>query len=637
MTQAVRPARDAQPVPAGEGMARRLVRQYPLVVVTIAVLVGTLLLRAAGQAVAGGWLGSVWALLVAAQVFRGMVQDIRAGKWGIDLLAVSAIIATVAVGEYVAALVVVLMLTGGQGLEDYAAHRARGELRALLERAPVAAHRLAPDDSVVDVPVGEVVAGDRLLIRPAEVVPVDGTLLSDEAELDESSLTGESLPVPHRAGDPVLSGALNTERAVLVLAGASAEQSQYARIVAMVREATQSQAPAVRLADRYAVPFTVLAFTIAAAAWWWHGDATVVAQVLVVATPCPLLIAAPVAFLAGMSRSAHAGVIIKDAGTLERLAAVRTVAFDKTGTLTYGRPELVTVHARAPWGQDDVLRLAASAEQYSSHVLARSVRDAATARNLVLAPAVDAHEEAAHGVTAHVEGHLVVVGKRAHVAATAQGVPDQHVYPGELAVYVAVDGQGAGVLVLSDQPRADARTTLEELTRLGITDRVVISGDAAPTVAHVAEAVGITRTFAECLPEDKVRLVRDLPNRPVMMVGDGVNDAPVLAVADVGVAMGARGSTAASESADVVILTEDLEKTAAAVRVGRRTMRVALQSIWLGIVLSVGLMLVAATGVIPAVVGALCQEVVDLLSILNALRALRGPAGASPYIEVPQR
>jgi cation transport ATPase len=345
MTQVVRPAGDAPSAPAGQSLARRLVRQYPLVVVTVAVLVVTLLLGAAGQPLAGRWLASVWALLVAARVFRGMIQDLRAGTWGIDVLAVSAIVATVVVGEYVAALVVVLMLTGGQGLEDYAAHRARGELRALLERAPVAAHRLEPDDSVVDVPVGDVVAGDRLLIRPAEVVPVDGTLISDEAELDESSLTGESLPVPHRAGDAVLSGVLNTERAVLVRASASAEESQYARIVAMVSEATQSQAPVVRLADRYAVPFTVLAFAIAAAAWWWHGDATVVAQVLVVATPCPLLIAAPVAFLAGMSRSAHAGVIIKDAGTLEQLARVRTVAFDKTGTLTYGRPELVAVHA----------------------------------------------------------------------------------------------------------------------------------------------------------------------------------------------------------------------------------------------------------------------------------------------------
>lgn len=583
----------------------------------------TLVLVLAGAPGAARWLGSGWALLVAARVSLRMVRDIRAGHWGVDLLAVTAIVATVLVGEYVAALVVVLMLTGGQALEDAAAHRARGELRALMERVPTVVHRLGRDDEPVEVPVDQVVPGDRLLIRPAEVVPVDAELMSAEADFDESSLTGESLPVPHRAGDAVLSGVLNTQSAVVVRATASAADSQYARIVAMVQEAADSRAPVVRLADRYAVPFTLLAFAVAGAAGWWHGDAVVVAEVLVVATPCPLLIAAPVAFLGGMSRAAHAGVIIKDAGTLEQLAAVRAVAFDKTGTLTYGRPELLAVHAGPPWAPDEVLRLAASAEQYSSHVLAASVRDAAAARGLALRPAAEAREEATNGVTARVDGRLVVVGKRAHVAAGATGVVEQPLEPGELAVYVAVDGHAAGTLVLSDRPRADARATVDELARLGIAERLVLSGDAPATVAHVAEAVGLTRAHAECRPQDKVRLVHELTTRPVMMVGDGVNDAPVLAAADVGVAMGARGSTAASESADVVILTEDLRRTATAIRVGRRTVRVALQSIWCGMALSVVLMGVAATGVLPAVAGALAQELVDLVTIANALRALR--------------
>jgi heavy metal translocating P-type ATPase len=614
------------PAVRGAPPARRrvlAVTRYPLLVATAAVGVVSVGLAAAGAPGAARWVGSVWSLAVAARLAVRMVRDLRAGHWGVDVLAVAAIAATVLVGEYVAALVVVLMLTGGQALEDDASHRARAELRALLERVPAAAHRLGPDDEPVDVPVADVLPGDRLLIRPSEVVPVDGTLVTAEADFDESSLTGESLPVAHRAGDDVKSGVLSTQDAVVVRATAAAADSQYARILAMVREASESRAPVVRLADRYAVPFTVLAFAVAGLAGWWHGDPVVVAEVLVVATPCPLLIAAPVAFLGGMSRAAHAGVIIKDAGTLERLAAVRAVAFDKTGTLTYGRPELLAVHAVPPWGEDDVLRLTASAEQYSSHVLATSVRQAAAARGLPLSPATEAREEATNGVTAVVDGRLVVVGTRSHVASVASGVSSEALGPGELAVYVAVDGRAAGTLVMSDRPRDDARATMDELARLGVGERLVLSGDAPATVAHVAAAVGLTRAHPECLPQDKVRLIRELRARPVMMVGDGVNDAPVLAAADVGVAMGARGSTAASESADVVILTEDLGKTVTAVRVGRRTVRVALQSIWLGIALSVALMGVAATGVLPAVVGALAQELVDLVTVLNALRSLR--------------
>ncbi|WP_424347365.1 heavy metal translocating P-type ATPase [Kocuria sp. CH-021] len=620
-----RPDLDVDP-----GRAGRLLdfpRRYPLVAATLAVGAVVIGLLAAGQPVPAQWLGSGWALAVAARVAWGMVEDVLAGHWGVDLLAVTAISSTVAVGEYLASLVVVLMLTGGQALEDYAANRARKELNALLERAPVLAHRLHPDGSVQDVPVEEVRPGDEILVRPAEVVPVDGRLVGAEADFDESSITGESLPVTRRAGDAVLSGVLNEQQAVVLRATATAADSQYATIVAMVREAAASRAPVVRLADRYAVPFTAFALLVAGLAWWYHGDPVVFAEVLVVATPCPLLIAAPVAFLGGMSRAARNGVIIKNAGTLERLAAVRTAAFDKTGTITYGRPELLAVHARPPFREDELLRLTASAEQYSSHVLSASVRDAALARGLDPVPAEEAHEEATHGVTATVGGRRVVVGKRAHVARSAPDVVEQALGPGELAVYVAVDGRFAGTLVMSDRVREDAAATMAQLSALGVREILVLSGDARATVEHVAAALGITRVLPECLPEDKVRTVRDARDRPVLMVGDGVNDAPVLAAADVGVAMGARGATAASESADVVVLTEDLARTATAVRIGRRTMQVALQSIWLGIALSVVLMLVAATGAIPAIFGALSQEVVDLLAILNALRALRGPRG----------
>ncbi|MEG3616401.1 heavy metal translocating P-type ATPase [Isoptericola haloaureus] len=614
-------------------MAGQLVRRYPWVASSLVVLALVLGLLAGGEPTVARWVGSGWALLVGARIAVRMVRDLIAGHWGVDLLALTAIVATVVVGEYVASLVVVLMLTGGQALEDFAGHRARQELRALLERAPTRAHRLDPGGGVVDVDVADVRPGDLLLVRPAEVVPVDAELVGPETDFDESSLTGESLPVTRGVGDPVLSGVLNTEQAVTLRATAAAADSQYARIVAMVREAAESRAPVVRLADRYAVPFTLFAFLVAGAAFAYHRDPTVVAEVLVVATPCPLLIAAPVAFLGGMSRAARHGLIVKEAGTLERLAAVRTAAFDKTGTITVGRPALLAVRARPPWGSDELLRLAASAEQYSSHVLATTIQEAAVERGLALDSAQTAREEATHGVAARVGGHDVVVGKLRRVARSAPDAVEEPLEQGELAVYVAVDGRFAGTLVMSDPARPDARETMEELARLGITGTLMLSGDSTATAEHVADAVGIARVHAECLPADKVRLVQELPDRPVLMVGDGVNDAPVLAAADVGVAMGARGSTAASESADVVILTEDLRRTVTAVRVGRRTMTVALQSIWLGIALSVVLMGVAATGVIPAVVGALSQEVVDLLAILNALRALQDDR--SDRVDVP--
>lgn len=298
----------------------RAVQRYPSVFVTVGVGVVSLVLLLLGQPNAAQFVGSVWALLVAGRVAVGMVRDMLAGHWGVDLLAVTAITATVLVGEYLASLVVVLMLTGGQALEDFAAHRARRDLRALMDRAPNLAHLVDADGSVTDIPAEEVRAGYELLVRPSEVVPVDGTLISADAELDESSLTGESLPVTHHAGDLILSGSLNTQEAVTLRATATAEDSQYSRIVSMVESAAESKAPVVRLADRYAVPFTALAFLIAGFGWWYHQDPVVFAEVLVVATPCPLLIAAPVAFLGGMSRAARTGVIIKNAGTLEQLA-----------------------------------------------------------------------------------------------------------------------------------------------------------------------------------------------------------------------------------------------------------------------------------------------------------------------------
>ncbi len=590
-------------------------------VLALVVVVGMVL---AGQDRAAQWLGSSCALGVAAHQGLGMVRALLRGSWGVDVLAVTAIVSTVAVGEYVAALVIVLMLTGGEALEDYATDRAGRELRALLERAPQLAHRLHLGlDEVEDVPVEEVEPGDRLLVRPAEVIPVDAVLDTAEVTLDESSLTGESLPVTRHRGDRVLSGSINGGAAITITALVRAEDSQYQRIVVLVSEAQEHKAPVVRVADRFAVPFTVVSFLIAGAAWWLSGSPTRFAEVMVLATPCPLLIAPPVAFLAGMGRASRAGIIIRGGGVLESLARVRAVAFDKTGTLTYGEPALTRVRAVAPFGEDDLLRLAASAEQYSTHVLARSVIEAATDRGLVLEPASDAEEQATNGVRASLASGEVLVGKHSFVSRVTGPFPQVDVHSGELAVYVAVDAVHAGALVMRDELREDASRTLRRLESLGVGKAMILTGDARATADHLGAEIGITDVRAECTPEDKVRAIQGHRAGHLMMVGDGVNDAPVLAAADVGVAMGARGATAASESADVVVMTDDLSKVADAVSIGQRTMTVAVQSIWLGIGLSLVLMGVAAFGFIPAILGATTQEVVDLASILSALRARR--------------
>lgn len=636
----------------------KLLLRYPLVAGTIAALLAVLILLLSGQPLIAQVSASIYALAVAAYLAVGMVRRLIGGQWGIDILAVTAIVSTVLVGEYIASMIIVLMMAGGTALEDYAAGRAKKELTSLLERVPQTAHRerggstsAAGTDTAgtntagssatgthtngqqEDVAATEVEVGDILLVRPGEVVPLDGILLSESGSFDESSLTGESLPVERVAGEGLMSGSLNGEAAVRMQVTARMEDSQYSRIVALVKEAADSKAPMVRLADRYAVPFTALAYVIGAIGWIVSGSPVRFAEVLVVATPCPLLIAAPVAFLGGMSRAARGGIIVKYAGVLEQLSRIKTVAFDKTGTLTYGRPALVAVRTAGSFTEDEVLGLAASAEQYSSHVLAASVMDAAHTRGLAFETATEATEFATHGVRARFDGRDVVVGKPNFVAESAPGVVATELASGELAIYVGVAGEFAGSLVMSDPIRRETRRTLAELKELGVTRTVMLTGDALATAEHIAAEAGLTDVRAECLPPDKVEAVRALPLRPVMMVGDGVNDAPVLAVADVGIAMGARGSTAAGESADVVIILDDLSKAASAVRIGQRTVKVALQSIWIGIGLSVALMIAAAAGYIPAIAGALTQELVDLATILNALRALspgKKAAGTKP-------
>jgi heavy metal translocating P-type ATPase len=612
---------------------RRLLRaltRYPVITITIVVALGVLALDLADFPGASRWVATLYVSGFILWTLVGMVRDVMRGHVGLDVLAVVAMVATLAVGEYVAALIIVLMLSGGEALEDYAGRRAKKELTALLDRSPRIAHVFVhPDstdsDEVRDAAADEVRIGEVLLVRPAEIVPVDGLLLTESGTFDESSLTGESMPVTRGAGEEVLSGAVNGSRAVRIRAIRLSADSQYQQIVALVRDAQESRAPFVRLADRFAIPFTAVSLVIAGAAWGISGDPTRFAEVLVLATPCPLLIAAPVAFLGGLSRAAKAGIIIKGGAVIEQLARVRSAAFDKTGTLTRGRPDLVAVRPAPGFEAAEVLRLAASAEQYSSHVLAEGIRRAAEERGLHVESAAEAREVATNGVTAVIGGRTVVVGKPAYVASLAADTERADLEPGHAAAYVSVDGRFAGVLVLADDVRPESRAVVAWLGAHGVERVVMLTGDARPTAESIARAVGVTEVHAELLPPEKVHLAAQLRPRPVLMVGDGVNDAPVLAAADIGIAMGAKGATAAGDAADAVILKDSLAKVVEAVAIGRHTLRVAYAAIWIGIGISVALMLVATTGLIPAVAGALIQELVDLTTILYALRALSGP------------
>lgn len=599
----------------------KLVREYYLVASVVAVILVAWLLSALGLADAAHILLAIFALLLAAKLAWGMAQTLRQGSYGIDLLAVVAIVSTVAVGEYWASIVIVLMLTGGEALEDYANARAQRELTALLARAPQISHKRDKKGQLRDIAIGDITVGDELVVKPGEVVPVDATLLEDLASFDESSLTGESLPVEHKKGDQLLSGSVNGDRAITITALRTAHDSQYQKIIELVKAASSTEAPFVRLADRWAVPFTLVSLAIASVAWVLAGDPLRFAQVLVVATPCPLLIGAPVALISGMSRQAKHGIIVKSGAILEKLARIKTVAFDKTGTLTHGQPQVEKIVTANGATQNDILRLAAGTEQQSGHVLAQALVAAAKAKKIALPRSANVREQTGGGVQATIDNATILVGKASYLQNHGVKLQDDQLATGQTAVYVARDKTYIGSIHFADAVRENSAETLLRLRELGITHTLMLTGDAQATANRIAKELKITDVKAECLPAGKVIAVKQITDRPVMMVGDGVNDAPVLAAADVGMAMGAKGSTAASETADVVVLLDDISRVARAIDIAKNTMRIALQSIWVGIAISVGLMLVAMTGKIPAIVGAGLQEVVDVVVIINALRA----------------
>ncbi|WP_412988316.1 heavy metal translocating P-type ATPase [Pediococcus siamensis] len=559
---------------------------------------------------------TVIGILISISMLFEMIKTLRSGKYGVDLLAITAIIATLAVGEYWASIVVLIMLTGGDSLEDYAAHKAGRELQNLLDNSPRTAH-VVTNDHLVTKPVDDVTLHDQLVVKPGEVVPVDGTILSGTSFFDESSLTGEANPVTKTPGDALMSGSLNGDGAITMQVTKLAADSQYQTIVKLVKASEAQPAHFVRLADRYAIPFTLISYIIAGLAWFISKDPVRFAEVLVVASPCPLILAAPIALVSGMSSASRNGIIIKNGTTIEKFAEAKTIAFDKTGTLTKGVLSIDQINSLPPYSKAQLLQLAASAEQQSNHILAHSLQKAVDPQKLL--PVSDIQEVTGMGITADVAGDQVKIGRKAFVVTEAVTTPKQ------TAIFISNNQHYAGFITFSDQLRPEAQTTVSQLNNLGVQNTLMISGDQTATANLVGRQIGITKVYAECLPKDKIAVLKEQENhlRPVAMVGDGVNDAPSLAVADVGIAMGARGSTAASESADIVILKDDLGRVARALSISQYTMKIAKQSVLIGIFICIGLMLIAATGIIPALIGAFFQEVVDTVTILWALLAHR--------------
>ena len=617
--------------------ARWLLEHRAQVLASIAVTAiaagGILHLVGEGSAGHAVWRAAV-ALLAAELTFEVGRTIVKEHSLGVDTIALVAMVGALALDQELAGAVIGLMWTGGASLEAIASRRARRELTALVQRAPKVA-QLRVDEGLQEVAIDVIQTGDVVLVRTGEVVPVDGTVLSAEAVVDTSTLSGEPLPETITRGMPVLSGTANAGAPFDVRAHHPASESAYAALVRLVEQAQTERAPFVRMADRYAGFFLPATLLVAGLAWALSGDPVRALAVVVVATPCPLILAAPIALVSGLSRAARAGVIVKGTGAIETLGEAHTVLFDKTGTLTVGTPEVREIIPRGQREPGELLQLAASVDRLSAHVLGEALVDAARDAGLELTIPTDVTEEPGQGIQGTIDGHRIAVGSRALMRSV--GVPEDQITAttltttrgsGEAHVVVAIDGHIAGVIVMADELRPDADSIVGRLRAEGIRHVAMISGDRRSVAERVARQLGVDRAYGEMSPEDKLEIVRrvrdDRELRPVIMVGDGINDAPALAIADLGIAMGAAGATVSSETADAVITVDRVNRVADAVHTGRRALFIARQSVLAGMGLSLAAMCVAAIGYLPPVAGALFQELIDLAVILNALRALRG-------------
>ena len=636
-THAPAAARSTRNVGSGTPGLGWLVEHRARVLAAIAALslvVGGLL-HLAGQGAAGNdvWRAAVGLLAaeLAFEVGRTVIVD---HHMGVDTIALVAMVGSLLLGQELAGVIVGLMFSGGAALEDVASTRARRELTALIQRAPKVA-QLRIGDRLEQVPIAEVQTGDVVVVRTGEVIPVDGTVVGGEAVVNTSTLSGEPLPVTIAAGMPVLSGSSNAGAPFDVRANRPASDSAYAALVRLVEQAQADRAPFVRMADRYAGFFLPATLVVSGLAWAISGDPVRALAVVVVATPCPLILAAPIALVSGLSRAARYGVIVKGAGAIETLGQARTVLFDKTGTLTVGTPEVRDVVTRGDHQPGELLALAASVDQMSAHVLGEALVRAATDARLTLTTPTNVHEEPGQGIEGILDGRKVAVGSRAFIRSV--GVPADEIASaavlrghgsGEAHVLVGIDGHVAGVIVMADELRPEAERIVERLRAEGIRHVAMASGDRRSVAERIGHELGVDRVYADQSPEEKLEVVRrlraDPELSPVIMVGDGVNDAPALALADLGIAMGAAGATVSSDTADAVITVDRVDRVADAVHTGRRSLHIARQSVLAGMGLSLAAMGVAAAGYLPPVAGALFQEAIDLAVILNALRALRG-------------
>lgn len=587
--------------------------------------------RSLGSPRLGDHVWLVGLIVLGMPVVWNTVRQAMRGHFATDLVATLAVIVAVVLVLPLAGLVIVLMQTGGEALDEYAEGRASAAVRALEADAPRVAHLLpqAEVSEVEDVPVDAVRVGDFLLVRPGEMVPCDGEVVRGYSHVDTARLTGEPMPLQAEAGVKLLSGTLNLESALTIRATAIAGESQYARIVELVRTAQASKAPLQRVADRYAVWFTPITLLVCAIAFAASGDWDRVLAVLVVATPCPLILATPVAIIGGVNRAARAHVIVRNGGALEQLATARTAVFDKTGTLTIGTPAVSDVVSLGQRSATELLRAAAAVENHSGHLLGRSVLTEALDRGIPVVPAERVLEDAGRGVRGSVEGHDVCVGARSYVASCAGEPSVEPPAVGStdagLRAFIVIDGRWEGYIEFADRLRPGLPAFFARLRELGVRRTLLLSGDSAAHTAAVASAVGITEARGELLPGDKVAIVNQLvgEGERVLMVGDGTNDAPALSAAHVGVAMAAHGGGITAEAADAVLLTDDVTRVADLISLSRRTLRIARQSIRVGLGLSAFAMVVAAFGYIPPVIGAGLQEALDVAVILNALRTSR--------------
>lgn len=611
-------------------ISERFVRRL-LFWIALAGLLAGIVLWLAGWPEWAAWAWAAGTLPVIVGLGISMVQALLAGRMGVDAVAFISMTAALLLGEPLAGAVVAVMYAGGNLLEDFAVARAERDLRSLVDRAPRVAHRLI-DSAVEDVAIEQVTVGDRLLVRAGEVVPVDGIVLSPAATLDEAALTGEPIPVLRSKGEAARSGTINAGETFEMRAGATAGESTYAGIVRLVTAAQTAKAPFIRIADRYALILLPVTLALAGGAWLWSGDPVRALAVLVASTPCPLILAAPVAFIAGVSHAARLGILIKGGGALEALARTHTVMFDKTGTLTVGGARLVAVETAPGDSPDEVLRLAASLEQASQHVVAAAIVTEARARGLPLEAPDEVREKMGTGLEGHIAGRLVKAGARNFVCGPGELEPwavralRRASWRSALSVFVSVEGRVIGAILLADELRRETPRAVQSLRTAGVSRIVMITGDRADAAETIGAALDLDAVLADREPADKVEAVAyERRLNPTLMVGDGINDAPALAAADVGIAMGARGASASSEAADVVILVDRLDRVSSAVVIARRSHGIALQSIAAGMALSGVAMVAAAAGWLAPVAGALTQEAIDVAVILNALRALRPP------------